>query len=250
MPSTHPSGTWLARCWVRHPSTLSFGKSFSHSNGVNSARADWVDMLVSASLLSHKGVTSPWGWPTGRVNYMGDLHITAWVLDLIWGHTICDLVYYLIFHFTPMVFHLPFPLKCVSFLQHYVSQHQLNCASSFIIIALLSVCFTVGLVLGFSISFFEALLHLFHIGGDSMVTCISTNHVGRKSLQGDGVTSQTWGSGLSTLWLQIGYCCRPAEVQGDVVPTEPSYLWPTFQSFWTKFGEIFPPVHCIVHGMW
>ena len=74
-----------------------------------------------------------------------------------------------------MVFHLPFPLKHISFLQHYVSQHQLNCASSFIIIVLLSVHFTVGLVLGFSISLFEVLLHLFHIGGDMMVTCISTN---------------------------------------------------------------------------
>ena len=50
---------------------LSFGKSFSHSNRVNSTREDQVDMLVSASLLSHKGVTSPWGLPTGRVNYDG-----------------------------------------------------------------------------------------------------------------------------------------------------------------------------------
>ena len=40
---------------------LSFGKSFSHSNGVNSASVDWVDMMLSASSLSHKGVTSPWG---------------------------------------------------------------------------------------------------------------------------------------------------------------------------------------------
>ena len=61
MPSTHPSGTQLARCWVKHPSTLSFGKLFSYSNGVNSASADWVDTLVSASSLSHKGVTSPQG---------------------------------------------------------------------------------------------------------------------------------------------------------------------------------------------
>ena len=40
---------------------LSFGKSSSHSNGVNPARADWVDVLVSVSSLSHKGVASPWG---------------------------------------------------------------------------------------------------------------------------------------------------------------------------------------------
>ena len=89
--------------------------------------------------------------------------------------TICDLAYYLIFYFTPMVFHLSFPLKCISFLQDYVSRHQLNCACSFIIIAILSVLFTVGLVLGFSISLFEVLLHLFHISRDRMVTCISTN---------------------------------------------------------------------------
>ena len=59
MPSTHPSGMRLVRCWVRHLSTLSFGKSSSHSNGVNSTSADWVDTLVSVSSLSHKGVTSP-----------------------------------------------------------------------------------------------------------------------------------------------------------------------------------------------
>ena len=61
MPSTHPSGMQMVRCWVKHPSTLSFGKLFSHSNGVNSTNADWVDTLVSASSLSHKGVISPWG---------------------------------------------------------------------------------------------------------------------------------------------------------------------------------------------
>ena len=71
MPSTHPSGMRLVRCWVKHPSMLSFGKSFSHSNGVNSASADWVDTLVSASLPSHKGVTSPWGGPIGIVSYGG-----------------------------------------------------------------------------------------------------------------------------------------------------------------------------------
>ena len=75
-----------------HPSTLSFGKSFSRSSKVNSASADRVDTLVSASLLLHKGVTSPWGWPTGRVDYDGrPSHYCS----------ICDLAYYLIFHFTP-----------------------------------------------------------------------------------------------------------------------------------------------------
>ena len=58
MPSTHPSGMRLVRCWVRHLSMLSFGKSSSHSNGVNSPNADRVDMLMSVSSLSHKGVTS------------------------------------------------------------------------------------------------------------------------------------------------------------------------------------------------
>ena len=55
MPSTHPSRTWLGRCWVRHPSTLSFSLLFSHSSGVNSTSADWVDMLVSASSLCTQG---------------------------------------------------------------------------------------------------------------------------------------------------------------------------------------------------
>ena len=60
-PSTHPSGTRLARWWVGHPSRRSFGKSFSHSNGVNSTSADRVDMPELASSLLLKGMTSPWG---------------------------------------------------------------------------------------------------------------------------------------------------------------------------------------------
>ena len=59
--------------------------------------------------------------------------------------------------------------------QLHVSWHQLNCAHRFVIIALLSVCFTVGLVLGLSISLFEALLHLFHISRDMTVTCLCIN---------------------------------------------------------------------------
>ena len=157
MPSTHPSGKRLARCWVKHPSTLSFGKLFLHSNGVHSTSADWVDMLVSASSPSHKGVTSP----LGMANRNSWLRWATFTLPLesylIRGHTNCDLAYYLVFHFAPPVFHFPFPLKHVSFLQHCVPRHQLKCASSSIIVALLSVCFAVGLVLGFSISFVEAL---------------------------------------------------------------------------------------------
>ena len=62
MPSTHPSGMRLAGCWVGHPSMLSSGRSSSHSNGVNSTRADRVThALMWASLLSHKGVASPCG---------------------------------------------------------------------------------------------------------------------------------------------------------------------------------------------
>ena len=41
---------------------------------------------------------------------------------------------------------------------------------------LLSVHFTVGLVLGLSIGLFEALLHLFHISEDMTANCIHTNH--------------------------------------------------------------------------
>ena len=177
--ATHPSKMWLARCWVRHLSTLSFSKSSSHSSGVNSIWADQVDTLVSVSLLSHKGkgVASPWGL-ANRKSWLWWMTFTLLLYSLISyeGHNICNLAYYLIFYFTPMVFHLPFPLKCISFLQHNVSQHQLNCACSFIVIALLSVCLAVGLVLGLSISLFEALLHLFPISRDMMVTCICTNH--------------------------------------------------------------------------
>ena len=74
---------------------------------------------------------------------VGYLQITACIFYLVQGHTIHDLAYYLIFYFAPPVFHFPFPLKHVSFLQHCVSRHQLNCASSSIIVALLSVCFAV-----------------------------------------------------------------------------------------------------------
>ena len=71
------------------------------------------------------------------------LQITACVFYLVLGHTICNLVYYLIFYLAPPIFHFPFPLKCISFLQHCVSQYQLNCACSSIIVVLLSVCFAV-----------------------------------------------------------------------------------------------------------
>ena len=60
----HPpilAGQRLARCWVRHLPTCSFGKSFSTSNGVNSASIDRVDTSRSAFLLLFKGMTSPWG---------------------------------------------------------------------------------------------------------------------------------------------------------------------------------------------
>ena len=71
MPSTHPSGTRLARCWVRHLSIWSFGESFSNSNGVNPASADRVDMSRSEFSFLFKGMTSPRGWPTGIVGYGG-----------------------------------------------------------------------------------------------------------------------------------------------------------------------------------
>ena len=60
-PSTHPSGTRLARCWVRHLSIWSFGKSFSNSCRGNSASADWVDTSTSAFSFLFKGMTSPRG---------------------------------------------------------------------------------------------------------------------------------------------------------------------------------------------
>ena len=86
---------------------------------------------------------------------VGYLQITAWVLYLVQEHAICDLAYYLIFYFALPIFHFPFPLERISFLQHCVSRHKLNCACSSIIVAFLSVHFAVRLVLGFSIGFIE-----------------------------------------------------------------------------------------------
>ena len=60
-PSTHPSGTQLARCWVRHLPICSYGKSFSTSNEVNSASVDRVDTSMSVFSLLFKGMTSPRG---------------------------------------------------------------------------------------------------------------------------------------------------------------------------------------------
>ena len=57
-PSTHPSGTRLARCWVRHLSICSLGKSFSTSNEVNSTKEDQLDTSMSAFSLLFKGMTS------------------------------------------------------------------------------------------------------------------------------------------------------------------------------------------------
>ena len=42
MPSTHPSGTWLARHWVAALYTSLSGTSLSHPNEVSSARVDWA----------------------------------------------------------------------------------------------------------------------------------------------------------------------------------------------------------------
>ena len=153
---------------------LSSGKSSSHSNGVNSTRADQFDVDIF-TFAQGCGFTL-WGSQQEESIMVGDLHITAQILDLIQGHTICDLAYYRIFYFAPMIFHHPFPLKCISLLQNHVSQHQLSCAHRFIIVVLLSVHFTLGLVLGLSISLFEVLLHLYHISGDMMATCICIIH--------------------------------------------------------------------------
>ena len=112
------------------------------------------------------------GWPIGIADYGGLLaNYRLHLLSHIQGHTIRDLAYYLIFYFAPLVFHFPFPLKHVSFLQHCISWHQLNCASSSIIVALLSVHFTVQLVLGFSIGFFEVLAPPLHRRGLDGILC-------------------------------------------------------------------------------
>ena len=106
MPSTHPSGMWLVRCWVRHPSMLSFGKSFSHSSGVNSASVDWVDTLVSAILTVTQGCDFTLGvanrnsqlwWVTftllleSLISYEGTpfvtWHITSYSTSLHWSFT-------------------------------------------------------------------------------------------------------------------------------------------------------------------
>ena len=155
-PSTHPSGTRLVRCWVRHLSIRSLGESFSTSSEVNSTRADRVDTSMSAFLLLFKGMTSPRGvanrnsrlqWVTCKlplgafISYEGTpfatWHITSYSTSLHRSFTFL------------------FPWNASAFF-NTVSRHQLNCACSSIIVAFLSVRFTVRLVLGFSIGFFEA----------------------------------------------------------------------------------------------
>ena len=100
-----------------------FGKSFSYSNGVNSASADRVDTSQSASSFLFKGMTSPWGvanrnsrlqWVACKlplasfISYVGTPFVT-------WRITSYSTSLHSVFHF-------PFPLKRVSFLQHCVSR--------------------------------------------------------------------------------------------------------------------------------
>ena len=115
---------------------------------------------------------------------VGCLHFTAQISHLIQGQTICDLARYFIFYSIPSIFHLPFSLKCISFCPNHISQHQLDCAYTFIIISPLSVPFVVGLVQCFNVSLLEAFLYLFNIGRDLPRACICTycrEKVNRKS---------------------------------------------------------------------
>ena len=103
MPSTHPSGMRLVRCWVRHLSNWSFGKSFSNSSRGNSASADWVDTSMSAFSFLFKGMTSPRGmanrnsrlwWATcklllGSLSRIRAHHLRLGVLPHILLHSTC-----------------------------------------------------------------------------------------------------------------------------------------------------------------
>ena len=175
MPSTCPNGTRLVEHWESCSSMVFLGKSMSHSRGVNSTRAEWVVRSILASSLWHKAVGALWGWPQGRVCYSGQSsnyhshllsHMRVHHLQL--GALSCIQLCFT--NLSPSFL----SLKCISFCQNHISWHQLDCACKFIIISLLSVCFIVGLVLGFSMCFLEACLHLFNIGRDLPAACIHT----------------------------------------------------------------------------
>ena len=86
----------------------------------------------------------------------------------------CNLMYYHVLHLTPPIFHLPFPLEHICFYKHDITWHELYGNHNSVIVPLLPVGLAIGLVLCFSISFFEALSHLFNICGDSVRACMGT----------------------------------------------------------------------------
>ena len=92
-----------------------------------------------------------------------DLDIPTIISYLIHRHVICNLAYYHIFHLTPLILYLPFALECICFHKHNVTWQELHSTSSSVIVPFLLVSLAIGLVLHFSIGFFEALSHLFNI---------------------------------------------------------------------------------------
>ena len=173
MPSTHPSGTWLARQRVAASSTLLSGSSLSHSNGVSFTRADQVvpsserDSLPPRGMASLHGVAtkkSQLRWMTftfplsSRTLYMGTSH---------------NLMHNYVLYLTPLVLHLPLSLEFVCLHEHDITWHELHGTCSPVIVPFLFFHLTVRFELCFSIGFFEVLLHFFNIGGDLVVNNLS-----------------------------------------------------------------------------
>ena len=153
-----------------------------------------------------------------------NLDIPAIISYLIHGHIICNLMYYHILHLTPLILHLPFALECICLHKHDVTWHELHGTGSSVMVLFLPICFTIGLVLCFSISFFEALnsplQHMQGLGGGVHGCPWSEN----RNPQGGEGTSQTSSNAVNSRSLLTAYYYTLGVILEDVAPTVPSYL--------------------------
>ena len=105
-----------------------------------------------------------------------DLNIPTVISYFICGHVVWDLTHYHILSLTPPIFHLSLALECIQLHKDYITQHELHSASHSVIIPFLPVHFTVGLLVCFSISLFEALSYFFNISQDMVRAHMSAPH--------------------------------------------------------------------------
>ena len=168
MPSTHPSGTLLARHRVTTSSICLTGTSQLHSNEVNSTGADLTALLLESNSLPPRGVASLHGVAAKKrsVSMDGLSNSCLHHAPHTW-HIISDWMHHHVFYFTPSVFHFSFTLKCICLHQDNITRHELNCAGCCIIISLPSVHLTVQLELCLCISFLEVFPYLLNVSGDS-----------------------------------------------------------------------------------